>query len=144
LPKALLRPGRALSVVTLSEMRKALLQTLGRKGMSDEHVDKIARYIMAYFGFTDHVVDNRLSAAERDIFYMLEEEGLLSTYQEEVPLRRGKTWRLHYWTMRKERIKELASMQDGEAKAKTGGDVSVYDNPELWELGKTAKKEEGE
>ena len=104
--------GRELTVISIHDMRKALKQTLGKKGMAEDNIEKIARYIMAYFGFSDHVVDNRLSASERDIFYMLEEENLLKTYQEEVPLKRGKNWRLHYWVMRKNHIMDLVKEHD--------------------------------
>ena len=122
-----------MAIVTLEDMKKALTMTLGKKGMSEENVDEIARYIMSYFGFSDHVVDNRLSSTERDIFYMLEEENILGTYQEEVPLKRGKNWRLHYWTMRKDRIKALVEEHDEVKKKEKGKVGSVYDDPSLWE-----------
>ena len=45
---------------------------------------------------------------DRDVFYMIEEAGLLSTRQEEIHIKKGKLWRIHYWVLRTARIKELA------------------------------------
>ena len=95
-------------VVTLSELTAALRETVGRKGLSDEEVKTLADYVLSFFGFSSEVVDNRLSAEDRDVFYMLEEEGILGTRQEEVHLKKGKLWRIHYWVLRTDFIKELA------------------------------------
>ena len=125
--------GRVLTVISLDDMKKALFGTLSQKGMNRESIEEIARFIMFYFGFSDHVVDNRLSAAERDLFYMLEEEGILGTYQEEVALKRGKLWRLHYWVMKKDHILKLARRFDEECDEECDEEKSVYDDPTLWE-----------
>ncbi len=121
-----------MTVITLSDMKKALRMTVGKKGMDEENVNKVARYIMGYFGYSDHVVDNRLSSSERDIFYMLEEEGILGTYQEKVRLIQGKMWRLHYWTLNKYKIRKLVEEHDMDEKEEEEEKGSVYDDPDLW------------
>lgn len=96
-------------VVTLAELTAALRTTLGRKGMSEMEIRALADYIISFFGFNEEVVDNRLTVEDRDVFYMLEEEGILGTRQEEVHLKKSKLWRIHYWVLRVDYIKELAS-----------------------------------
>jgi len=100
-------------VVTMSEAVAALKATVGRRGMSEEDLRALADYLMSFFGFEQEVIDNNLDVADRDVFYMLEEEGLLTTRQEEIHIKKGKLWRIHYWILRVERIKALAKGNGG-------------------------------
>lgn len=97
-----------MTVVSLDELTEAIRRTLGKKGMPEKEVVALAEYIISFFGFTEEVIDNRLDVDDRDVFYMLEEEGLLTTRQEEIHIKRGKLWRIHYWVLRTEFIKQLA------------------------------------
>jgi len=115
-----------LSTVTLEEMEIALAKTVGSKGMSPEKVKELASYIMGFFGFDDSVVDNTLTSKDRDVFYMLEEEGLLGTMREEVNIKKSKLWRIHYWMLNKRRIKALACEEEAVEEDKTG-DYDIYD-----------------
>jgi hypothetical protein len=81
---------------------------------------------MSFFGYTDEVIDNRLTSEDRDVFYMLEEEGLLTSTQEEVLLKKGKLWRIHYWILKKDQIIRLAQMDDEGIEAKDEA-ADVYD-----------------
>lgn len=99
-------------IVLMSEVVSALKATLGKRGMPDAEIRILADYVMSFFGFETEVIDNNLDVADRDVFYMLEEEGLLGTRQEEVLIRKGKTWRIHYWVLRVDRIKALAKRSD--------------------------------
>src|SRR3989475_12695306 len=98
-------------VVTMSEMVAALRATVGKRGMPEEDLRALADYLMSFFGFETEAIDNNLDVADRDEFYMLEEEGLLTTRQEEVMIKKGKMWRIHYWILRVERIKAPAKPQ---------------------------------
>lgn len=100
-------------IVTQTEVRAALKATVG-KGMPPEQLDALAEYVLSFFGYESEVIDNRLDPDDRDVFYMLEEAGLLSTRQEEVFIKKGKLWRIHYWILRTSLIKELAA--NGKAK----------------------------
>lgn len=93
--------------ITLDELTTALKNTLGKKGMKPENVERLAEYVMNFFGFNDFVVDNLLNAKDRDVFYMLEEEGILTTLREEVTIQKGKVWRIHYWVFRRDTIEKL-------------------------------------
>ena len=95
-------------IVLMSEVIAALRATLGKRGMPDDEIRVLAEYVLSFFGFETEVIDNNLDVADRDVFYMLEEEGLLGTRQEEVLIRKGKTWRIHYWVLRVDLIKKLA------------------------------------
>ncbi len=99
----------SMPVVTMSEIRAALRATVGRRGISEEDICALADYLISFFGFDSEVIDNRLDMDDRDVFYMLEEAGLLSTRQEEIHIKKGKLWRIHYWILRTDRIKELAT-----------------------------------
>ncbi len=118
-------------VVTLKELTIALRVTLGRKGMSETEIQALADYIISFFGFNEEVVDNRLTVEDRDVFYMLEEEGILGTRQEEVHLKRSKLWRIHYWVLRVDYIKDLAS---GKTVPERDDLVKVYEDipEEAW------------
>ncbi len=119
--------------VTMQQVELALRKTLGKKGMSDEDVKRMAEYVMSFFGYTDEVTDNQLTPQDRDVFYMLEEEGLLTTTQEEVLLRKGKLWRTHFWILKKDQILRLAtSDEDGKAKDEAKEDVYDQLSDEEW------------
>lgn len=118
-------------VVTMTEMIAALRATVGKRGMPEEDLRALADYLMSFFGFETEAIDNNLDVDDRDVFYMLEEEGLLTTRQEEVLIKKGKMWRIHYWILRVDRIKELAKP----ARAKAVADAfAVYDDlpDDIW------------
>jgi hypothetical protein len=94
----------------MEDVVKALSNTMGKKGMSHEDLEKLAEYILSFFGYTDEVIDNRLTSEDRDVFYMLEEEGFLTTTQEEVHLKKGKLWRIHYWILKKDQVLRMAHL----------------------------------
>ena len=118
-------------VVTMPEVIAALRATVGRHGMPQDDLRALADYLMSFFGFEQEVIDNNLDVADRDVFYMLEEEGLLGTRQEEVLIKKGKMWRIHYWILRVERIKVLA--KPGKAPASADA-FAVYDQipDDIW------------
>ncbi len=97
-----------MTFVTMENIVAALKNTLGRKGMHDDEITELAEYIMSFFGYESEVIDNILSSEDRDVFYMLEEEGIISTTQEQVNLKKGKLWRIHYWVLKGEHIDRLA------------------------------------
>jgi uncharacterized protein DUF6015 len=100
--------------ITEAELTRAIEKTLvarGRIPASDAR--PVARMVLGYFGADDTVLDNKLSSDDRDRFYQLEEEGLLTSEEEDATVSRGKTWRIHYWLLKKARIRDVG--QGGEA-----------------------------
>ncbi len=127
-------PGIGMSVVTMRQVELALRKTVGKKAdMSDEEIKKLAENVMSFFGYTDEVIDNRLTPSDRDVFYMLEEEGLVTTTHEEVLLKKGKLWRIHYWILKKDQIIRLAG-KDEEEVAEVESVANVYEeiSDEQW------------
>lgn len=133
-----------MTVVTMQQVEKALKKTVGRKGMPDEEIKNLADYLMSFFGYTDEVIDNRLTPEDRDVFYMLEEEGLLTTTQEEVLLKKGKLWRIHYWILKKDQIIRLAkSDEEGEKQEEEAADIYEQISDEEWARHKTTSNDDG-
>ncbi len=95
------------------ELRQAIEQTLVAHGkLPAEEAGPVARIVLGYFGLHDSVLDNKLTSDDRDQFYRLEEEGLLSSEEEDATVARGKTWRIHYWLLKKDRIREVGRRPD--------------------------------
>lgn len=123
------------SVITYDDMRKALAKLLRRRGMDEEEINHLAMYLLSFFGFSDAIIDNILDTDDRDVFYMLEEEGILSTSREETYTIKGKVWRIHYWLLRKREIFRLSGeVEAEEAKAQEPAEFAVYDevDPRVW------------
>lgn len=110
--------------ITEAELTRALERTLVASGkMPPGEARPTARMILGYFGADDSVLDNKLSSEDRDRFYALEEEGLLSSEEEDATVSRGKTWRIHYWLLQKARIRGVGTADASERPEDAG---SVY------------------
>lgn len=93
-----------------AELAKAIDRTLVKHGkLPAEESHRVARMVLGYFGLHDSVLDNKLTSDDRDLFYRLEEEGLLSSEEEDATVSRGKTWRIHYWFFKKGRIRDTGT-----------------------------------
>ena len=100
--------------ITEAELTRAIERTLVARGkVAPQEARPVARMVLGYFGADDTVLDNKLSSDDRDRFYQLEEEGLLTSEEEDATVSRGKTWRIHYWLLKKARIRDVG--QGGEA-----------------------------
>jgi hypothetical protein len=101
-----------MTIITVKDVEHALLNTLGKKGMEQKECKRLAEYVMNFFGFEDMVSDNLLKARDRDVFYMLQDVGILSTFQDQITIKKGKIWRIHYWVLKKRDILRLATMKE--------------------------------
>jgi len=121
-------------VITLQDLRNALRAVLGTKGVKEDATNKLADYLMNFFGFEDYIIDNVLDSEDRDVFYTLEEEGLLRTESEEIYLLKGKMWRIHYWILKKREILSLARDKAVVTPAKDDGYATCYKavDDEVW------------
>lgn len=110
--------------ITEPELTRAIERTLVAKGkIPPGEARPVARMVLGYFGLDDSVLDNKVSSEDRDRFYQLEEEGLLTSEEEDATVSRGKTWRIHYWLLKKARIRDVG--QTGDAPPPDEGE-SVY------------------
>lgn len=97
-----------MEVMTRNVLIRALENTYGRKGMAHGDIEELCDFVLSFFGYEDYVLDNVLSAPERDVFYNLEEYGFLETHREEINIIKGRTWRINQWKYRKENIFKIA------------------------------------
>ncbi|MDG6224394.1 MAG: hypothetical protein QCI82_02655 [Candidatus Thermoplasmatota archaeon] len=117
-------------IITVDMLIKALeaLFHEGKEGQ-DEWIKQMAIFIMDFFGYEQRVLDNNLTPKDRDIFYMLENSGILRTEMDETTIQKGKTWRIHYWVLNRDRIRELSvSKQDDTELRCNGENGMVYDH----------------
>lgn len=95
---------QTINVVSRDILIKVLKKLLIGKEIEPQYIEELADYVLTFFGFGDSIIDNILTPPDRDIFYMLEELGILRTDMEEIILVKGKNWRIHYWEYRKDKI----------------------------------------
>ena len=94
-----------MTIITLDDLSKAIAH---RVGIDIEEARRDAGFVMDIFGFDDRVIDNVLNPEDRQLFYILEEEGMLTTEREESTLYDGREWRTHYWRIKKDTISRYA------------------------------------
>jgi hypothetical protein len=94
-----------MTIITLENLSTAIAN---RIGIDLEEARRDAGFVLDIFGFDDRVIDNVLDPEDRQLFYILEEEGMLTTEREETTLYDGREWRTHYWQIRKETILRFA------------------------------------
>ncbi len=100
--------------ITEEELTRAIERTLVVHGkIEPAEARQTAQMVLGYFGLDDAVLDNKLSSEDRDRFYRLEEEGLLTSEEEDATVSRGKTWRIHYWLLKKSRIRDVGQRGEG-------------------------------
>ena len=121
-----------MAVIKLEDLVIAFQKTLGEnKGYSDEDIQDLAEFVISLYGFDYAIVDNRLTPQNRDIFYKLEEEKLVYTRQEEVTIKKGKVWRLHYWFLNRSFILKLSR---GKEEEEVIDEYAIYKemNDDIW------------
>jgi len=121
-------------IVTLEDLATAIAS---RVDIDIESAMKDANFVMDLFGFEDRIIDNILEPEDRQLFYILEEEGMLITEREETTIYDGRSWRTHYWFLNKETIlkyKEEGKRKKEERKKREEGAADIYNEipEELW------------
>jgi hypothetical protein len=122
-----------MALVNLKEVTIALEKSLASKNLPRQEIERLAMRIMDLFGFEDQVVDNRLTPEDRDIFYMLEEAGLVTTIEDDVQVQKGKTWRIYYWVLKEDQIHRLAHESD-EKSGSMPAEADIYEtmSDDVW------------
>jgi len=127
-----------MSFLTLGDLSKAISN---RVGIDIDEAQRDAGFVMDIFGFDDRVIDNVLDPEDRQLFYILEEEGMLTTEREESTLYDGREWRTHYWRLRKDIILHYSKEANGERRYLIDkkqpvnvSDDDIYDNidEDMW------------
>jgi hypothetical protein len=113
--------------ITIDVLKEALRAVFkGEAGHDEDWIKTMSEFIMDFFGYEDMVLDNTLTPRDRDIFYILETAGLIRTEMEETTIHKGKTWRIHYWTLNRERIKDLTTRSEPVKEVQQEGEGSIY------------------
>ena len=94
-----------MNIITLDSLSRAIAN---RVGVGIEEARRDAGFVLDIFGFDDRVIDSVLDPEDRQLFYILEEEGMLVTEREETTLYDGREWRTHYWQLKKNTILNYA------------------------------------
>jgi len=97
-----------LNIVTVNELSTAIEEKLD---IDTVEAKKYANIVMDFFGFEDRIIDNTLEQKDRQLFYMLEAQGLLHTQREMITLVDGRQWRIHYWLLTKKTILRYSNNQ---------------------------------
>lgn len=121
-----------MSIITLEDLAMAIST---RVGIDFESALRDANFVMDLFGFEDRIIDNVLEPEDRQLFYILEEEGMLTTEREETTIYDGRTWRTHYWFINKEtilRYKEAEGARRIERKEEDITDIYKEIPDEVW------------
>jgi hypothetical protein len=103
---------RSRTYVKIDELSKAISNglSLQNRKMGVEESESSAEHIINFFGYSTRVIDNMLEPEDRDVFYTMEDLGILETEREETTLFDGREWRIHYWLLNVLRVLELAEM----------------------------------
>ena len=94
-----------MDIITLNDVSKAIAN---RIGINIEEARRSAGFVLDIFGFEERVIDNILGHEDRQLFYLLESVGMLSTEREEIILYDGNEWRTFYWVLKKNTILKFA------------------------------------
>ncbi|MFW3146192.1 MAG: DUF6015 family protein [Thermoplasmatota archaeon] len=120
-------------IVSLNRLTEAIINSYKEHNMSREDAQNMAYHVLNFFGFGDRIVDNILEPEDRDLFYMLEDFGLLVTEREETTLYDGREWRIHYWLLKKNVINTMACDEVEQCPA-SDDDYNIYEDipDEVW------------
>ncbi len=113
--------------LTVENLTLAIKNCVDGHGMQRAAARNMAEHVLNFFGYRDRIIDNILEQEDRDVFYMLEDAGLLTTEREETTLYDGREWRIHYWLFKKDKILKLLEEETPEREDKSE-EKSVYDD----------------
>jgi len=95
-----------MKVITLKDLSQAIINRLG---VDKKEARRVAGFILDLFGYEERVIDNILDIEDRQLFYLLEEEGMLRSGREETILYNGREWLTHYWQLNRKTILKYAN-----------------------------------
>lgn len=114
-------------ILTINNLTRAIQNSVNPSGIDKGEARKMAEHMMNFFGYSDRIIDNVLEPEDRDVFYMMEDVGILMTEREETTLYDGREWRINYWLFRKDRIQELIDNRPTRSKISEEEESSVYE-----------------
>jgi hypothetical protein len=97
-----------------------------------EEAQSLAEFVLDIFGFEDRVIDNMLDPSDRQLFYFLEGNGIISTGRETISLYDGRDWRIHYWVFNRDLVVRLLKEEETKKKESTEEDIYATLPSEAW------------
>ncbi len=119
--------GRRSLPLTINTLADAIRNGIDGRRMEDSAAKTMAEHVLHFFGFSERIIDNILEQEDRDVFYMLEDAGLLTTEREETTLYDGREWRIHYWLFHMDKIKKLSKLTIDQQEVDPDR-ISIYDD----------------
>jgi len=103
-------------ILTIENLTKAIQNSVGDQGIDKEEARRMAEHMMNFFGYSDRIIDNILEPEDRDVFYMMEDSGIL---------------------MSKDRIYELTNKKRSKEEKDDNEESTVYEEipEEVWSRG---------
>ncbi len=121
------------TVLTISTLTSAIQNSLESHKIHKDDAERMAEHILNFFGYSDRIIDNVLQPEDRDVFYMMEDTGILTTEREETTLYDGREWRINYWILKLDRIEELLGKKISRKSEEEPEDTVYMDLPdEAW------------
>jgi hypothetical protein len=122
------------NILTIDNLTKAIQNSVGDQGIDKTEARRMAEHMMNFFGYSDRIIDNILEPEDRDVFYMMEDSGILVTEREETTLYDGREWRINYWLFCKDRIHELTHQKHKKSSKEEDEEFGVYEDipEEVW------------
>ncbi len=122
------------TILTIEKLTKAIQNSVGDQGIDKEEAKRMAEHMMNFFGYSDRIIDNILEPEDRDVFYMMEDSGILITEREETTLYDGREWRINYWLFCKDRIHELTKLKKEKGSEEDDEEFDIYEDipEEVW------------
>ncbi|MCL5680236.1 MAG: hypothetical protein M1465_02765 [Candidatus Marsarchaeota archaeon] len=98
----------------IRKLTLAIVSGYKNKNLNIERKDArdISEYLLSFFGYNDEVIDNTLFRYDRDVFYSMEEIGIVDTRNYIERLENGKEWRLNTWILRRDNIEKLVAAHE--------------------------------
>ena len=123
------------NILTMGKLTKAIQNSMQTHQIKEEDAKRMAEHMLNFFGYSDRIIDNILQPDDRDVFYIMEDTGILTTEREETTLYDGREWRINYWLLRTSKIQELLNSEPRKNRDGEDDDDSVYDElpDEVWE-----------
>jgi hypothetical protein len=123
------------NILTMAKLTKAIQNSMNTHQIKEEDAKRMAEHMLNFFGYSDRIIDNILQPDDRDVFYIMEDTGILTTEREETTLYDGREWRINYWLLRTNKIQELLNSAPSRRLNSGEEDQSVYDElpDEVWE-----------
>ena len=116
---------RIYGIDELSEIIAKSTKQFSGFAMRREEAEPTADHVLGFFGYQNRIIDNALDPFDRNLFYSLQDLGILDTESEETKLIDGRQWRIHYWKFNDSKIDKILNDEYVKEEIK---ETNIYDD----------------